>query len=512
MTARHAHPSTHRIVLVEDSPDDAELIGFALRNAPFSFFIERVETREEFVAKLEVDTPDVILCDYHLPQFSMREALRIAREDRGLDIPFIVVSRLIGEDAAVEAMQNGADDYLLKGRLGRLPASIESVLERHRSRREKALAEAALRRASLLNRSLLNSLAMRIAVVDQVGAIVAVNATWDRFHREADRAGAAPLAVGGNYLDHLRALEARDGAAAPPIRAEIEAVIERHGPRFAMEYQIPLRGGTRWEMIRAEPLEDSEHGAVVSIEDITPRMLANLALHDANQRLQQLSQRILAVQEEERRATALELHDDIGQSLAALKIALHKLAAAVPGTEAPSVAHCLAITDDTLEKLRRLSYSLRPPQLDQFGLEGALRWLADQQSTATGIAIECRFEGLDRRPHAMVEAACYRIAQEALNNASRHAKASQVVIDLKLRERLIRIAIRDDGQGFDADDAHARASLSGRLGLLGMTERAELAGGWLKVKSVKGSGTTVSATFPVEGGARAARREQSRLA
>src|SRR5712664_84428 len=59
MTARHAHPSTHRIVLVEDSPDDAELIGFALRNAPFSFFIERVETREEFVAKLEVDTPDV---------------------------------------------------------------------------------------------------------------------------------------------------------------------------------------------------------------------------------------------------------------------------------------------------------------------------------------------------------------------------------------------------------------------------------------------------------------------
>lgn len=510
MTAAHADHATRRILLVEDSPDDAELIGFALRNAPFGFLLARVDTREEFVANLDAGAPDAILCDYHLPRFSMREALRIVREDRGLDVPFIVVSRLIGEDAAVEAMQNGADDYLLKGRLARLPAAIVAAIERHQSRREKALAEAAFRRSNLLNRSLLNSLAMRIAVVDRQGDIIAVNAAWSRFYREAEGAIATPVAAGSNYRDHLRALETEGGATASAIRAGIEAVIDRREPRFAQEYQIPLRGGTRWEMIRAEPLEDSEHGAVVSIEDITPRMLANLALHDANQRLQQLSQRILAVQEEERRAIALELHDDIGQSLAALKIALHKLAEAAPGVEAPRVAHCLATTEDTLEKLRRLSYSLRPPQLDQFGLEGALRWLADQQSKATGIAIECRFAGLDRRPHATVEAACYRIAQEALNNASRHAKASQVVIDVKLHERLIRLAIRDDGQGFDADDAHARAARSGRLGLLGMAERAELAGGWLKVKSVKGSGTTVSATFPVDGGARAAQREQPR--
>jgi two-component system sensor histidine kinase UhpB len=504
VSAIHADLPTRRIVLVEDSPDDAELIGFALRNAPFNFFVERVETLEEFVAKLALDTPDVILCDYHLPRFSMREALRIVREERGLDIPFIVVSRLIGEDAAVEAMQNGADDYLLKGRLGRLPASIEATLERYRSRRQMERADEALARSSLLSRSLLNSLAMRIAVVDRVGKIVAVNAAWERFHGEAQDAVAGHLAVGANYIDHLRAIEAQYGAAILPISAGVEAVIERREARFAMEYQVPMRSGTRWELIRAEPLEDSEHGAVISIENVTPRMLANLALHDANARLQRLSQRIIDVQEEERRAIALELHDDVGQSLAALKMMLHKIAGTAPGGENAAVAHGLAITEDALEKLRRLAYSLRPPQLDQFGLEGALRWLADQQSKATGIAIECRFAGLDRRPHGTVEGACYRIAQEALNNASRHANATQVVIDVKLHDRLIRIAIRDDGAGFDADDAHARAARSGRLGLLGMAERAELAGGWLKVKSVKGSGTTVSATFPFEGAARAA--------
>jgi signal transduction histidine kinase len=485
---------TRRILVVEDSPDDVELIGFALRKAPFGFSVERVETAQELNARLDAFTPDVVLCDYHLPRFSMREALRIVREERGLDIPFIVVSRLIGEDAAVEAMQAGANDYLLKGRLGRLPAAIEAALERTAARREKEKADAALKRGSLLMRSLLNSLAMRIAVLDRDGAVLMVNGAWIRSH--VDQAMSSESTTGGNYLHDLRDGEHEAGGPAAQIRAGIEAVIERREPRFALEYQIAQRSAARWEMIRAEPLEDSEHGAVVSIEDITPRMLTHLALYDANERLQLLSRRVLSVQEEERRAIALELHDDIGQSLAALKIALHNVAAA---GEAPGLANCLTIADGTLDKLRSLSYALRPPQLDEFGLEGALRSLAHMQAKATGVAIECRFDGLDRRPNAAVEGACYRIAQEALNNATRHGKANQVVIDVKMQERLVRIAIRDDGQGFDEEEARARAVRNGSLGLIGMAERAQLAGGWLKIRTVKGAGTTLTATFPMDG-------------
>jgi two-component system sensor histidine kinase UhpB len=486
-----------RILIVEDSPDDVELIGFALRKTPRAFSIERVETAQELNASLDACVPDVVLCDYHLPRFSMREALRIVREVRGLDIPFIVVSRLIGEDAAVEAMQAGANDYLLKGRLGRLAAAIAAALERSAARREMAQADAALKRGSLLMRSLLNSLSVRIAVLDRTGAILEVNSAWRRFH--AEQAISPESVAGGNYLQHLREAEYEDGGPASQIREGIEAVIERRAPRFALEYQLAQRTGTRWEMIRAEPLEDSEHGAVVSVEDITPRMLSHLALYDANERLQLLSRRVLSVQEEERRAVALELHDDIGQSLAALKIALHNVAAA---NDSPELASCLAIADGTLEKLRSLSYALRPPQLDEFGLEGALRSLADLQARATGVAIDCRFSGLDRRPHAAVEGACYRIAQEALNNATRHAKASQVVIDVKVDDRLIRLAIRDDGAGFDEEEARKRALRSGSLGLIGMAERAQLAAGWLRIRSVKGVGTTVNATFPMDGALR----------
>jgi signal transduction histidine kinase len=504
MTDEPENERSVRILLVEDSADDAELMGFALRKAPFAFSIERVETPEEFTARLDEALPDVVLCDYHLPRFSMLGALRIVREERGLDIPFIVVSRLIGEDAAVSAMQNGANDYLLKGRLGRLPAAIEAALERTEARRDKTLADAALKRGSLLMRSLLNSLPMRIAVLDRDGAILKVNDAWTASCRERDET--AQIATGGNYLRHLCAGEPAEGGTAALIRAGIEAVIERREPQFALEYPLAKRAGERWEMIRAEPLEDSEHGAVVSMEDITARMLTHLALQDANERLHLLSRRILTVQEEERRAVALELHDDIGQSLAALKIALHNESRA---NDAPGLARCAAITDETLEKLRRLSYSLRPPQLDQFGLEGALRSLADLQSHATGVAIECRFSGLDRRPHAAVEGACYRIAQEALNNATRHAKATQVVIDVKMQDRLIRLAIRDDGAGFDEEEARSRSLRSGSLGLIGMAERAELAAGWLEVSTVKGVGTTVSATFPVDGAARAPRQARS---
>jgi signal transduction histidine kinase len=487
--------NSKRIVLVEDSTDDAELIGFALRNAPFPFTLERVDTEPAFRAALEACAPDLVLCDYHLPRFSMGEALRMVRDEFALDIPFIVVSRLIGEDAAVEAMRNGADDYLMKGRLGRLPGAIAAALERIETRRGKALAEAALRRSDLLNRSLLASLPMRIAVVDGAGSILAANHAWERA-RDHEGGDTVP-GVGDNYLDWLGGAEPSDPRAA--LRAGIEAVVSRREAQYSLEYQLPMRTGSRWEAVRALPLQDSERGAVVSIEDITPRMLSHVALHDANARLQKLSRRVLAVQEEERRAIALELHDDLGQSLAAIKIALHGLQEKLPPEPARAVAHTIEIVDGVLATVRRLSYSLRPPQLDQFGLAGAIRALAEQQREATGIAIECRFGDVAARAAPDVEVACYRIVQEALNNAARHAGASLVVVELQAKDRLLQVAVRDDGAGFDEAQARRRSERSGSLGLVGMAERAQLAGGWFRVRSSPGAGTRISVALPMEG-------------
>ena len=135
---------SYHLLIVEDSADDAELMLYALRDATFQFTSIRVETETEYDAALAATLPDVILCDYQLPRFSTDRALQILNQ-RQLDIPFIVVSHHIGEDAAVTAMHNGASDYLLKNRLGRLPKAIDAAIERRISRQQAVVAETALR-------------------------------------------------------------------------------------------------------------------------------------------------------------------------------------------------------------------------------------------------------------------------------------------------------------------------------------------------------------------------------
>jgi signal transduction histidine kinase len=204
---------------------------------------------------------------------------------------------------------------------------------------------------------------------------------------------------------------------------------------------------------------------------------------------------VLSIQEEERRSVSRELHDDIGQSLTALKIGLHRLAQRAGDEHKELIAECLAISGTTLDKLRNLSLKLRPPQLDQLGLEDALEWLASRQNGTTGLDVGCEFVGLEDRLPAKFESVCYRIAQEALNNATRHASARQIRIRVERNDGLLTLEVRDDGTGFDMDAARKKAIKSGSLGLISMEERAQLAGGKFEARSVVGSGTTILATF-----------------
>jgi signal transduction histidine kinase len=488
-----------RILHVEDSPDDAELVRFALRGAPFGVEIVRVEDEKDYVAQLDARVPDLIICDYNLPRFSATRALEIVRE-RGLELPFILVSHHIGESAAVVAMQQGASDYLPKGDLARLPKAIETALDRSRERREKALAEEALRKSESIQRGILNSLISRIALLDAEGVVVAVNKAWEDFDAAESPAGMPKSVPGENYLNVLDRVGATLGEGfAAEFREGIRQVIAGEKRLVSVQYQVSNGAGTRWYMARAMPLEGKGQGAVVSHRDITDRMIGHVAMENAHRRLKTLSKRILAIQEEERRAISRELHDDVGQTLAALKIGLHRLAqggAADPGT---LMNECLAKADAALERLRQPALDLRPPQLDQLGLEDALGWLADRQRAVTGLEIRCKVTGLEqRRPPPAMESACYRIAQEALNNATRHANAKQVLLSVESDGRLLKLSIHDDGVGFDESDARERIVKSGNMGLIGMEERAQLAGGRLKLRSVPGGGTTVSAIFPLD--------------
>ena len=219
-------------------------------------------------------------------------------------------------------------------------------------------------------------------------------------------------------------------------------------------------------------------------------------LREAKLRLQALSNRMLEVQEAERRHIARELHDEIGQSLTAIKLNLEALQHRVgDDTARRLVAEITGVAGQVLDQVRQLSLDLRPPQLDDLGLSAALHWLVQRHSRTEGPRIRLSTPDNLPRLDAQAETACFRVVQEALTNVLRHAGAEEVHIELTADRDHFRLAVRDNGRGFDLAGAQARALQGGSLGLVGMDERVALAGGTLEIHSRAGQGTEVAVFF-----------------
>jgi signal transduction histidine kinase/DNA-binding response OmpR family regulator len=256
-----------RLLILEDRPSDALLVIHELRRAGYQADWRRVETEQDYLAALDPDL-DLVLSDYALPQFDALRALRLTRE-RGLDIPFIIVSGAIGEEIAVMAMQQGADDYLLKDRLARLGQAVGRAIEQHELRRANRRAEAALRESAALHQAVLRSLSAQIAVLDEQGTIITVNDAWAQFAREPGTRLLPPTDVGASYLAACQAAAAQSDEAATAL-AGLEAILSGEQTQFTMEYAAPAPGERRWFQMHALALV-GRRGAVVSHEDITER-------------------------------------------------------------------------------------------------------------------------------------------------------------------------------------------------------------------------------------------------
>jgi signal transduction histidine kinase len=232
--------------------------------------------------------------------------------------------------------------------------------------------------------------------------------------------------------------------------------------------------------------------------DLTERKRIENELKDVNLRLKHLSARILSVQEDERRTIAHELHDDVGQVLTALKISLETLERAGSGNRVGiSLAELSDMANRALTRVRDLTLALRPPQLDDLGLTAALRWHLDQQSRVCGWQGVFDADTLPGRLGADLETACFRVVQEALTNAARHAKASRVDVELRNEGDEMKLEIRDDGEGFDVDEVRERILRGTSVGLAGIEERVILAGGRLDIASAPGAGTRLTAVLPL---------------
>jgi signal transduction histidine kinase len=208
-------------------------------------------------------------------------------------------------------------------------------------------------------------------------------------------------------------------------------------------------------------------------------------------------ERVLQAQESERRRLARELHDETGQGLTSILLALGAIKAE---PEPRAIEEGLTAVQDlvvsTLKGVREIAFELRPKALDDFGLEAALEHLTETFQQSTGISISTASRLLGRLPDD-AESALYRLVQEALTNIVKHARAGQVSIVLSQSSETVQALIEDDGQGFSADvnDGHG-------FGLIAMRERIALLGGDIAIESAPGAGTTLRATIPLSRAAR----------
>jgi signal transduction histidine kinase len=210
--------------------------------------------------------------------------------------------------------------------------------------------------------------------------------------------------------------------------------------------------------------------------------------------MQTLSRRLVEVQEAERRYIARELHDEIGQVLTGLKLALEMNVRISGETARASLIEAQSLVNKLMVLIRELSLNLRPAMLDDLGLLPALLWHFERFTAQTNIRVIFKHTGLNQRFPLEVETAIYRIVQEALTNVIRHAKVNEVTVRIWLDEKMLGVQVEDYGIGFNSD---ALLNTGTSSGLAGMRERAVLLGGQFTIETSPGAGTRLTAELPI---------------
>ena len=355
----------------------------------------------------------------------------------------------------------------------------------------RSVAENARHKSEQLFRGLLDSAPDAMVIVDTSGLIQIVNAQVERlfgYTRVELHNQPVDLLVPERFRSaHVRH---RVGYLSRPLARPMGADLELFGRR---------KDGTEFPVdIALSPMQsDSGLLVIAAIRDLTERREAQRRLDEtfATAQRQRIFARLIAAQEEERLRIASDIHDDTVQAMTATSLRMQQLRRHL--SEPDQIELLTRLEDavrESIVRLRRLMFDLRPASLDRSGLAAALRELLERlhDETSIGVTLENR---LTIEPEGGIRTALYRIAQEALANVKKHSGASHVGVELKTLGGGCQVTIEDDGRGFDTAAADG---LPGHLGLVSMRERAQIAGGWWAVKCPPEGGTSVQFWLPLE--------------
>jgi len=348
------------------------------------------------------------------------------------------------------------------------------VAARHDAERQ----EQARRRSEAMYRGLFESAGEAIVVVNEDGVITEANAAaGELFARRPAAMRDYPLAslVGPGAADRLLTVASRNEVVGDDLRLSTDG------------------GGVRWIEPMFSAVPDSGRSSVVQIlfRDVTEQ-------RQRQSGLEAYTRQIVQAQEDERKRIARELHDSSLQAIALLCRRLDLLEVSgrdLPATMRDGLTEVREAAEEIAAELRRFSRDLRPSVLDDLGFVAAARWLVSDLERRAGVHGNLVVYGDERRLPAAVELGLFRITQEALRNVERHAAASNVGVTLAYEPEEVSLTIEDDGRGLPVDPLPTSA-MAGKLGVLGMRERARLLGGNVRVTSTPGTGTRVQALLP----------------
>ena len=314
--------------------------------------------------------------------------------------------------------------------------------------------------------------------------VLGTNNQWKAFYGK-ERPVLADLIADGASEEEISACYQGSARKSALIRGAYEA-----------EDFFPLLGENgKWYHFTASPLTSRGKviGAIEILEDVTER-------HIAEQNLRYYARQITRVQEEERKYIARELHDTTVQTLVALIYQMDNFRSGKPVLTDEEKTKLDAIYQrlkSAVEEVRRFSRQLRPPVLDDLGLLPVLEWLKGELKKMYDMEVDIKATGKQKRLQPDTELALFRIIQEALINAAKHAKVSNATVQIEYLEHHIKVSVIDHGVGFDLAGKIDLLPRDGKLGLAGIVERVQMLGGKVDIDSVKGRGTTINVEIPL---------------
>ena len=469
----------HTILIVNDDPDQLEVMSTLLRSA--GYHVVTASDGSEGFAVAQRQHLDLVISDVMMPNTSGIELCRLIRADKKLRaLPILLVSALRKDtDTVIEGLRSGADAYM--------EAPYDPML---------LIAKVAqlIERARLTGhyRDIVEQASDIIFTQDMHGRLTSINRAGERF---LDQTEEELIGMDVTEALHIREPQGLLSSATDEWRQagvwRSQAEVQDHaGQPHWLDFSLSLMRNQQGDEI----------GVRGVARDITDRIRAEEHLRNSLAQLHALSAHLQSVREEERKLIAREIHDELGQSLTALKMDLSWLARQLAETESSvvpplqeKIAAMSQLLDNTIQLGRKIATELRPLLLDTLGLIPAIEWQAQEFQSRTGITCNLNLPPENITLDQDRSIAIFRIFQEILTNVARHAQATQVNILLEEKSGTLILKVRDNGRGITASEISDASS----LGLLGMRERALFLGGEISISGKQGEGTVVTVLVPL---------------